>query len=57
MKFIILHFLVGWGLKNTGASTIEGFGENHQHVSPTKQQILHLIRSIRTVMKCKNINA
>jgi hypothetical protein len=38
----------GWGLKNTGA--MEGFGENPA-VSPTKQQILHLIRSIRTVMK------
>jgi len=40
----------GWGLKNTGPAAMEGFGEN-PYVSPTKQQILHLIRSIRTVMK------
>jgi len=39
----------GWGLK-TSPTQIEGFGEVPQN-SGTKTQILHLIRSIRTVMK------
>lgn len=43
-------YLVGWGLKSP--TQIEGFGESPQG-SSTKTQILHLIRSIRTVMKCK----
>jgi hypothetical protein len=39
----------GFGLKNPN-NHLEGFGESSQ-VSSTKAQILHLIRSIRTVVK------
>lgn len=45
-----MFVLVGFGLRNT--NHLEGFGESSQ-VSSTKAQVLHLIRSIRTVVKCK----
>jgi len=48
--YFTLTHLVGWGLKSP--TQIEGFGESPQGTG-AKTQILHLIRSIRTVMKCK----
>jgi len=48
------YILVGFGIKNP--HQIEGFGDPSiaGGGGSTKDQILHLIRSIRTVMKCKN---